>query len=240
MTLCHLCDVRRKALFRQFDGAELDYVHARKMAETDIRTRADVVEPGTAPGALCTVLSGWAFVHRRLADGGRQILDFLLPGDLIDMDTLAGNGYGVRALTALTLCRFDGLSLAHVLREQPGLCEGFAVTRSHDERRLYERLASLGRRSAAQRLAHLMLEITDRVRARGMDGGTWCPFPLQRQHMADALGLSGTQVNRSLAELRDQGLATVGNGALVILDRPGLEALADYAGAAEAGERFIL
>jgi CRP/FNR family transcriptional regulator, anaerobic regulatory protein len=148
--------------------------------------------------------------------------------------------YAVQALTPLKLCVFADLHLDKLFREQVGLLESFSRTQVHDQRRLYERLVSLGRRSAAQGLAHLMLELADRAQARSFGSSTRYPFPLRRQHLADALGLSGTQVSRSAAELRDRRLAEFGHGALVILDRRALEKLADYSRPTTTAYRFIL
>ena len=61
-----------------------------------------------------------------------------------------------------------------------------------------------------------------------VNGGSTCPFPLQRRDIADAAGISRVHVARTLERLREQRLATIQDGVLVLLDRPGLVELAGY------------
>ena len=104
------------------------------------------------------------------------------------------------------------------------------------------RLSLLGRSTAEQRIAYLMLETFDRLRQRSMvNGGSTCPFPLQRRDLADAAGLSRVHVARTLEALRERRLAELQNGTLVIFDRSKLTDLAGYVplGTA-AGRRALL
>ena len=103
------------------------------------------------------------------------------------------------------------------------------------------RLSLLGRNTAEQRIAYLMLETFDRLRQRGLvNGGSTCPFPLQRRDLADAAGLSRVHVARTLESLRERRLAEIQNGTLVIFDRPGLTDLAGYVPLGTAAGRIAL
>ena len=82
----------------------------------------------------------------------------------------------------------------------------------------------------------LMLETFDRLRQRAMvNGGSTCPFPLQRRDLADAAGLSRVHVARTLESLRERRLAEIQNGTLVIFDRPRLTDLAGYVPLGDSG-----
>lgn len=97
------------------------------------------------------------------------------------------------------------------------------------ERAMYgERLVDLGRRSAYERLAHLILELLIRLRAAGLGDDDSYTLPLTQELMADVLGLSGPHVNRMIRCLRDEGLATIEGQRVVIQDLPGLSALAGF------------
>jgi CRP-like cAMP-binding protein len=85
-----------------------------------------------------------------------------------------------------------------------------------------------------------MLETFDRLHQRGMANGTWCAFPIQRQQLADALGLSRTHLIRSLAELQSLGLATVANNMLFLHDRDRLAVLSGYHHAGQLSRQIIL
>jgi CRP/FNR family transcriptional regulator, anaerobic regulatory protein len=87
-------------------------------------------------------------------------------------------------------------------------------------------LTVIGCGDAAERLAFLMISLYRRQARLGPVDPLDCPFPLRRQHMADALGLTGAHINRTLNRLRDDGVAAIENQRLAIRDFPQLAALA--------------
>jgi CRP-like cAMP-binding protein len=240
---CDQCRLRCKPLFHQLTARELDFIAQMKSAQLSLAPNAEVdLGRGNGTGEpLYTVFAGWAFRYRRFPDGSRQILDFLLPGDLIGLQSamLERTDYGVKTLTAVSLCVLDGRSLDDLFAAHADLASALVQTVMQNQNRMDAQVAFLGRRTAAQRMGFLMLSLFDRLDRLGMANGTWCHFPLQRRHLADALGLSGAHVNRSTADLRDAGMATLGNNVLVILDRGKLEDFSSYQPAPERG-RLIL
>ncbi len=84
------------------------------------------------------------------------------------------------------------------------------------------------RRKPLQRVGYLLLEPLDRPRRLDLADGAMCPFPLQRQHLTDATGLSMIHLSRTLGPLRDEGLATIEEKMLIIFDRSRLPARAGY------------
>jgi CRP/FNR family transcriptional regulator, anaerobic regulatory protein len=150
--------------------------------------------------------------------------------------------HSVQAITAATLCVLQGRGFSELFTAHPGLAFNILQTRIDEERRMDVRLSLLGRRTADQRIGYPMLETFDRLRQRGMlNGGSTCPFPLQRGDLADAAGLSRVHVARTLDTLRERRLAEIQDGTLVIFDRPRLTELAGYTpvGVA-AGRRALL
>ena len=237
---CDLCQLRRRDFFFQFADEELSFVRSLKREQITLSPDADILHVGET-GKLFTLFAGWAYRYRDFPDGSRQILDFLLPGDLVGLQAaiLPKTQYGVKALTAVSLCVLEATKLDQMLELAPNLSRVLLHSLMQDQRRTDGQLAFLGRRTAAQRMGYLLLELFDRLQRLGMTSDTWCQFPPQRRHLADALGLSGAHVNRSMADLRDSGLATLGNNVLVLLDRKRLEAFAGYS-AVDEGNRIIL
>ena len=91
-----------------------------------------------------------------------------------------------------------------------------------------EHLVDLGRRSAYERLAHLILELLARLRSAGLAGELSYALPLTQELMADVLGLSGPHVNRMIRCLREEGLATIEDQHVTIHDLASLSALASF------------
>jgi CRP-like cAMP-binding protein len=172
------------------------------------------------------IISGWVCELRVLPDGRRQIFSFAIPGDVVlSRPVNATNPCSVVALTAV-----ECVDVAQVLararesdRNELWQAMNKALTLSHERR--YEDIMRLGRRSAIQRLADLLLELHDRLQLIGMTNGGAFQLPLTQEHLADALGLSVVHVNRSLKALRLERLATFRFGRVSALNPEGLQAL---------------
>jgi CRP/FNR family transcriptional regulator, anaerobic regulatory protein len=196
-----------------------------------VAPRVDIIEADEVGGPAYTVFEGWAVRYHRLPQGTRQILDIVLPGDMIGLaSALLGTvRHSVQALTPATLCVLSGHSVTELFTNHPAFALNILQTRVEEEERADVRLSLLGRSNAEQRIGYLMLETFDRLRHRGMvNGGSTCPFPLSRRDIADATGMSRVHVARTLERLRDQRIAIIQDGVLVLLDRARLTTLARY------------
>jgi CRP/FNR family transcriptional regulator len=195
--------------------------------------------PRVQNGHFYTLLSGWAFRYALIEGGARQILNFLLPGDVIGLESVFKTPvqYGVMSMTAVELCAFPSSGFASFAQENPRL--GFEIARlafvaaGHADRRL----TALGRRPASARTAALFIELHDRLSDRGMLDGDEIAVPVTHEQLADALGLTSVYVSRTLQLLNQQGLARFERGTLVILDLPGLRLLAGDNNGAANGSR---
>jgi CRP-like cAMP-binding protein len=77
-------------------------------------------------------------------------------------------------------------------------------------------------------MAHLFCEIYMRLEVVGRAGGDLCELPLTQRELSECLGLTVVHANRTLQELRRRGLVELENRRLTILDRRGLEGVADF------------
>ena len=241
---CVQCPLRGKPLFRPFSDAELQFIGEMKTDHVVVAPRTDIIQEDEVGGPIYTVFEGWAVRYHRLPGGARQILDIVLPGDMIGLaSALLGTvKHSVRAVTPVALCVLAGRGLSQLFERNPGLALNILQTRVEEEQRADVRLSLLGRSTAEQRIGYLMLETFDRLRQRGMvDGGSTCPLPLQRRDLADAAGLSRVHLARTLEALRERRLAEIQDGVLVVFDRTGLAELSGYIPLrVAAGRRAIL
>ncbi len=241
MTSCQDCPVRVLPLFRQLAVNELAFVTKLKSDEISLPPRHEIVAAGDT-GPAHTLLSGWAFRYKEVGEA-RQILNFMLPGDLIGLQSpLTGRvRHTVCSITEVRLCVLDGRPFGALFQEQPALSETLIRTLAYEEDRADARLLMLGRQRPTQRLAWLMLDLHDRLAVRGLVGDDrHFPFPLSYPMMADACGLSRTQLARSLVELRARKWIELARGQLRLIDSAAMIASCHYAGLTEASERAIL
>src|SRR5690606_39987994 len=121
-------------------------------------TGTTLLAEGTHSAHLYTLLSGWAFRYKALPDGRRQILNYMLPGDLVGLQgsVIGELEHSVEALSPLVLCVFQRNRLDELFRNHPGL--GFGVTwlAAQEQRMLGERPLSVCRRTPPERAAYLI------------------------------------------------------------------------------------
>lgn len=183
-----------------------------------------------APSEVCVLLEGLAMRHKLLPDGGRQILSFRIAGDFCEAQTLVSPvlDFGVSAGSACVLAVISRHALQKLAEAHPEL--GAALWRETVANAAVERewVANLGRRSAAERLAHLLCEVQTRLHGAGLANGGSFAFPVTQTDLADALGLSTVHVNRSLQLLRRTGLISFSGGVVKVLEPDPLHALAGF------------
>lgn len=157
------------------------------------------------PPGLYQMLEGWACRYRLLPDGRRQITALYLPGDYCEPHWALGQAptQAIIALTNVRACR----SPCRVPSGATGdVRQGFWQNLVDGSERQASWLVTLGRRSAPERLAHLMLELFERMRHAGLGYGQQCALPLTQIDIADLTGLTPVHVNRTLQTMRTAGL----------------------------------
>jgi CRP-like cAMP-binding protein len=173
---------------------------------------------------------GWALRFRDLPDGRRQIINFLLPGDAFGLGALVLSrpDHMVAAITPVTISPIAPEALTTMMREQPRLAAAFLWSAAQEEAVLREHIVSIGRRTAYERVAHLLLELMNRLQQVGQANGESFALPLTQPLLADALGLSVVHVNRTLRRLQHDGLISIQARRVAILDGEALQRAADF------------
>ena len=194
------------------------------------RPREDIIREGDRPRTIDIVLTGWAARYKVIEDGRRQIVSFLLPGDLFDANIflLPVMDHSVTAITAVTCAEIPPETLDDIVRRQPDLaramwCDTLVALSIQREWTL-----SLGQRSALERIAHLLSELFLRLQAVGLTRGGRCELPLTQSDMAEATGLTSVHVNRTLQDLRARGLIALSGRELTVPDLEALQAVSAF------------
>lgn len=202
-TPCAQCPLRCRPGLREFNPQELAFVQAMKSDELRVVPGASFLRQGTGSERFYTVLDGWAFRYKMLADGRRQILNYALPGDLLGLQgtLLPELEHSVEALTPLTLCVFPRAKLWEFYAQFPTLAFDITWLAAREEQFIDENLLSVGRRTALERIAYLLLHLFVRAEETGLADGARLQLPCTQQHIADTLGLSLVHTNKTLKRL---------------------------------------
>lgn len=222
-------DRHTQEVFRSLAERERSLVEGMTTRQVSLPPNREIVSAGEVGAGLFIVSDGWAFRYCRIGVGCRQIVDFLLPGEIIGLQAalLGMFEHSVRSLTSVKLTRLEPRLVGTAFETTPELALRFARHLGAEARRVEALMTAMGCRDALGRLAFLALSL---YRRQADADARNCPFPLRRQHLADALGLTGAHVNRTLNRLRRENIATIDRGRLAIHDFGRLEELAGVPG----------
>ncbi|MES2912561.1 MAG: Crp/Fnr family transcriptional regulator [Pseudomonadota bacterium] len=232
---CTNCGLRKLDVFTPVTHDQLQYMEAFRSGIRQVDAGGTVIHERSPNGKLFTLYSGWAFRYKTLSDGRRQILNFLLPGDFIGLQQEFADSavHGVEAITDAVFCVFPRDGLLELFADYPTL--GFDVTwlASREEGMVDDALLSAGRRTASESVAMLLMHLYRRVQRLGLEygddpDGSSIDFPINQQHIADALGLSLVHTNKTLRRLQKLGLHEIRDGRLRLHNTRALERIADY------------
>ncbi len=240
---CNQCPLRALPLFVPCAPGDLELIQSLKKRMVSVAAGDAIIHEGQADAPLFTLFTGWAFRFKTLSDGRRQILNFLLPGDFIGVQQkmTEASAHGVEALSDVSLCAFQRDALWALHRAAPSI--GFDITwlAAHEESLVDDNLLSVGRRSAEERIATLLILLFKRAAAVMPQGGAeGVPFPLTQQHIADGLGLSLVHTNKTLRKLEKRGLHRIEGGRLHLRDTRALVRLADLYGDGKPSPRPLI
>jgi CRP-like cAMP-binding protein len=227
---CDECALRACGLFKPVTAEELAALKHIKRDHLAAPAGAAIVRAGDDSPELYTLYSGWAYRFKILPDGRRQILNFLLPGDLVGLQAAMFDAalHGIEALTEVELCVLPRRKVWALFGQFPGLAFDVTWLGAREEGFVDENLTSVGRRSAAERVAALIVTLYKRAKALGLVVDETFAFPLTQQHIADALGLSLVHTNKTLARLRRMGMFARTNGTMTLTNPRVLERVAQY------------
>ena len=227
-TSCDKCPLRRRKALREFTPEELAFVREFKTDELRVDPGASFLREGTRSEFLYTVLNGWAFRYKMLDDGRRQILNYALPGDLVGLQgaLMREMEHSIEALTPLTLCVFPRQKLWDLYARLPTLAFDVTWLAAREEQMLDDHLISVGRRSALERTAYVLMQIYTRAEESGLVENNVTQIPLTQQHLADTLGMSLVHTNKTLKRLLQSKAVRWEQRTFEMLDRSALEEIA--------------
>jgi CRP-like cAMP-binding protein len=174
--------------------------------------------------------NGWLFRYKILHNGDRQIVDFILPGQIFGLQAcfFKASLYSIATATDASVSAIPLEAVDSVFERNLPLAKALFWSAVCEAAIVGEHLIDAARRSACERVSHLMLELFVRLKTTGQTEGMSFNMPLTQELVGDALGLTTVHVNRTLRSLREDGLIKMSNKSVTILDFDALSMLADF------------
>lgn len=211
-------------------NTEIDAVLNRMNVVAAIKRSEEIMSFCRPAKHLVVLLEGVACSYERLPKGNRQIYGYHYAGDFCDLHRrllpASGHGVSIEAVTDCSIGVIKHADLEELIARYPSLSLG--VWRSAMLEACISRKGILNtRRSALERVAHLLCEVLARREAVGIKSPS---IPLSQTDLADAAGLSAVHINRTFKQLRTLNLLAKEGRTMKVVDRSRLAALAGFDG----------
>jgi CRP-like cAMP-binding protein len=220
----------RLSRIMELSAADLRILELIIQSERLVKKRKELVVVGDEYRNLCFVRNGYAIRYKLLRNGKRQIINVILPGDVIGFPVsfFDRSIYSVVAVSDLTynFCPLE--SYVRLCYKQPQFGLALAWLAAYEAAIYAEHIVDLGRRTPIERLAHFLLEIHARLLAVGRAEKTSFDLPFSQEVMADVLGLSVPHLNRVMQQLRTERLITSHSRLVELTNMASLQTLAHY------------
>ena len=224
--------VHLKKLRRRFELSPEEEKAIRGAVAETRKVRADeiLVRSGEELTSSLMLLDGWLARSKDLAGGERQVTELHIAGDFADLHgfTLKRLDHDVLTLSDCVVGVVPHDRLQEITERFPRLGRIYWFSTNVDAAITRELALSLGQRSAISRMAHLFCELHERLNVVGRARPDGYEFPLTQRELSECLGLTVVHANRTIQELRRRGLIELESRQLTIVDRRGLEGVAEF------------
>ena len=189
-----------------------------------------LVREGSPTTECCVLASGYACRHKVAANGGRQIVSFHIPGDILDLQHLLLDvaDHNVQTITPATIAWVPMAALKRVAHESRRINDAMWRDTLIDASIFREWVLNVGRRDARSRTAHMLCEFAARREAAGLGSPGQFELPMTQEQIADATGLTAVHVNRMLRSLAEAGAITRDRRHIRIVDWDIMRRIADF------------
>ncbi len=224
--------VRRLRISSNISDDDLREIETLPVTVRHMPAETPVVRDGERATSSCLIADGFCARSKTIASGRRQILSLHIPGEIPDLMSLFLHvmDHDLTTLTPCTLAFINHETLQRLHRRRPSVAEMFWRDTLIDAAMFREWIVNVGQRPAPARLAHVMIELRERLRVIGAVEGDSFEMPLTQEQIGEALGITAVHANRVIKQLRQEGVVEVQRGRVTVLDERKFLQLADFDG----------
>jgi CRP-like cAMP-binding protein len=222
--------VRRLQTSSGISEEDLREVHELPITVREYPAERAVVRDGERATECCLIAEGFCVRSKTISDGRRQILSIHIPGEIPDLMSLFLHvmDHDLSTLTPCTLGFIKHETLQKLHRRRPNVAEMFWRDTLIDSAMFREWIVNVGQRPAPARLAHVMIELRERLKVIGRADGNRFDMPLTQEQIGEALGITAVHANRVIKQLRQDGIVDLHRGRVTVLDEGKFQELADF------------
>ncbi len=222
--------IKKLGFLQQLSQEEISQLRKLHEKTAVFEKYQEILNPRDTQGQWLIVNRGWACRYTDLSNGSRQVINYYLPGDIINLPALnvSKTNYAISSITPMHVSKFKPDTLQNLFALHPKLESLYDLIHGNEENLLVEQVVRIGRRSAYERTAHLLLELYHRLKVVGQTVDNTYSMPLTQGLLADTLGMSFVHMNRTLHKLRSDNLIAIQSEKISLLDLDKLAEIAEY------------
>jgi len=189
-----------------------------------------VVWDGDRPQHSCLLIHGFAYRHKIVREGKKQIFSLHMDGDLVDLqNSLLGRAdHNVETLTDCDVALIPVDAIRKIAFDHPSVGMAMWYETLVEGSIFREWIANIGRRDARARIAHLICEFAMRLKAAKLGTPDGFMIPMSQEWISDAVSLTSVHVNRVLKALQADGLIHRSRRWIEVRDWDGLVEAGDF------------
>jgi CRP-like cAMP-binding protein len=222
--------VRKLALLSPLNEADREAIAGLPFNAQIVPPNHYLVREGAETVDCCLLVRGYACRHKVAQGGGRQIVSFHMPGDILDLQhlLLPVADHNVQTITEALVAWTPARELKALARERPAIGEALWRDTLIDASIFREWVLNVGRRDARARVAHMLCELAARGEAVGLGSADRFELPMTQEQIADATGLTSVHVNRMLQALGAEGVISRDKKEVTVADWARLRRIAGF------------
>lgn len=222
--------IRKLGQIFELTSSDKDLLAALPFMLREAGANQYLVREGSPTSECCVLVTGYACRHKVAANGGRQILSFHLPGDILDLQhlLLETADHNVQTITPATVAWIPKSALKRAAHESRRINDALWRDTLIDASVFREWVLNVGRRDARSRTAHMLCEFAARREAAGLGSPEQFELPMTQEQIADAVGLTAVHVNRMLRVLEEDGAIVRERRHIRIVDWDVMRRIADF------------
>jgi CRP-like cAMP-binding protein len=222
--------IRKLERLGHLHQADRDAIRALPLTMKTAPPNHFLVREGDLARDCCLLLKGYACRHKATSGGGRQIVSFHLPGDILDLQhlLLPRADHNLQTITAATVATVPAAAIKELAQERPAIGEALWRDTLIDASIFREWVLNVGRRDSKARIAHMLCEFAARREAAGLGSPERFQLPMTQEQIADATGMTSVHVNRMLHELGRDGVIVRDKREVEITDWARMRRIADF------------
>lgn len=224
------CLVDKLSNYIDLNDTDLDLLARLEKDERTYPAQTGVRKSGERTQHLYAVKKGWLFSDMELPGGRRQIVQVHHAGDIIGMPDIAldRTAFNLHSITETVLCPFPKKHLDKVCVTSPRLIALLFTLSLRDQVIFTDKLRSVGRMSARERVAYFLLDLLHRLRKTNRDMGSTFRLPMTQTEIGDATALTSVTISKTMMQLQLDKLIDRRDGKVTLCDEEAMIAMCDY------------